>query len=470
MGAASSKTRHHDSEQSGTPTSRRRYSRSLLSPHASAPASPNSPDTPDAEVVHARWQNLISSRRRRRNQGALDSDGAEVATSPILSTPGASADRDANGPFSSNIVPALGGDVQHICGDDAPVLSPKAATIAALTMETAAREEEEERARCLADRELPDRPEAARMVGAGSIGRKRRAARLESTGFIGVNGTGTNEEFGLSENWLIDRSAITLGKSIGHSSFGTVCEGRLNGTRVAVKTIKREAGVSRGTDYEAIAKEAEFNCRLRHPNIVLFMGITLQPDQVCIVTELMARGNVRDLLVPAASGKTLKLELSIRMQWALDTAQGMAYLHSLKPPMIHRDLKTTNLLVDRGMNVKICDFGLSRFQADDKIMTAVGTVQFAAPEVLKHERYSEKVDLFSYGTVLWELYTRSPVFDRQPQLMVYKAVIDGAMPSVDDACNEEYRAIMQDCWSQDPQKRPTFQQVITRMSALVDEE
>eukprot|EP00171_Calliarthron_tuberculosum_P013244 IDg13244t1 len=415
----------------------------------------------------------MSTRRRHRGNQALDFLGADVATSPILSTPGASADRDINAPITSPAMPL--GDVQHFCGSDAPILSPKAAAIAARTMECAAREEAEEHARGLADRELPDRPEAAHMAGPGSVARKRRAARMRTGGFGGnfdnaSVGAGKNDEFGLSENWLIERSSITLGKTIGHSSFGTVCEGRLNGTRVAVKTIKREAGAAAQTDYDTIAKEAEFNCRLRHPNIVLFMGISLQPAEVCIVTELMARGNVRDLLVPGASGKTVKLDLSLRMQWALDTAQGMAYLHSLNPPMIHRDLKTTNLLVDRGMNVKICDFGLSRFQAEDKIMTAVGTVQFAAPEVLKHERYSEKVDLFSFGTVLWELYTRAPVFDRQPQLQVYKAVIDGAMPSVDNACDQNYRTLMQDCWSQDPKKRPTFQDAITRLSELVDEE
>jgi serine/threonine protein kinase len=90
----------------------------------------------------------------------------------------------------------------------------------------------------------------------------------------------------------------------------------------------------------------------------------------------MERGTVRDLLLSKS-----RLEWNIRLNWALDTATGMAYLHSLEPCIIHRDLKTTNLLVDRGFNVKICDFGLSRFMSKDSVMSAVGTVQFAAPEV-----------------------------------------------------------------------------------------
>lgn len=275
---------------------------------------------------------------------------------------------------------------------------------------------------------------------------------------------------GLSYNWMIDHSAISLGKTIGHSSFGMVNESRLNGTKVAVKTIKREGKLDdKGDELEAFKKEAELNCQLRHPNIVLFMGISIQPTEVCIVTELMARGNVHDLLVSPVRGKMVKLSWSRRLQWAIDTAQGMAYLHSLNPIMIHRDLKTTNLLVDRGMNVKICDFGLSRYQADDKIMSAVGTVQFAAPEVLRHEMYTEKADLFSFGTVLWELFARRTIFEGMPQLSVYKSVVDGEMPEVGEKCDKRYAKLVRDCWRLDGNKRPSFRECLDFLQPLADE-
>lgn len=277
------------------------------------------------------------------------------------------------------------------------------------------------------------------------------------------------DQVGLSEFWMIDHLAITLGKTIGHSSFGMVNEGRLNGTKVAVKTIKRDEKKENGDDIDAFKKEAELNCKLRHPNVVLFMGICVQPTEVCIVTELMARGTVHELLVGPVKGKSVKLSWSLRLQWAIDTAQGMAYLHSLNPVMIHRDLKTTNLLVDRGMNVKICDFGLSRFQAEDKIMSAVGTVQFAAPEVLRHERYTEKADLFSYGTVLWELFTRKTIFDGLPQILVYKSVVDGEMPVVASDCDERYAQLIRDCWQLDASKRPSFRDCLDRLTPLVEE-
>lgn len=272
----------------------------------------------------------------------------------------------------------------------------------------------------------------------------------------------------LSDNWLINFKDLVIGKTIGHSSFGMVNQGKLNGTKVAIKTIHCDPSPNAPNNLSAFKTEAELNCKLRHPNIVLFMGISIQPTKVCIVTELMSRGNVRDLLVGIVKGESVRLDWSLRQQWALDTARGMAYLHSLDPPMIHRDLKTTNLLVDRGMNVKICDFGLSRFRSD-QLMSAVGTVHFAAPEVLRNELYTEKADLFSFGTVMWELYSRECVFEGMAQIHVFQAVIDGNMPDVNEGCDDRYRGLLQDCWSLDPTERPTFCEAIDRLSVLVEE-
>lgn len=459
MGASQSKT----SFPGGSPQSERGATR-RRSPRSDRPSS--SPHA-DVERVNGRWGSRFSSKRRTKYYASPDD-----VSSPILSTPGASGDREGGGGGgeAEKGNDNTEGNVQHLTGGDAPFMSSKAAAIMAAT-EAAEREEKEQESMIANNKveleetqdELPDRPEEPREQGAAAVARKRREARAAAAMAAAA---GKGEDFGLSTSWMIDRASITLGKTIGHSSFGTVCEGRLNGTKVAVKTIKRTGA----EDEKTIAKEAEFNCRLRHPNIVLYMGIAMTPTEVCIVTELMARGNVRDLLVPAPGARAVKLEWNIRLQWALDTAQGMAYLHSLTPTMIHRDLKTTNLLVDRGMNVKICDFGMSRLQDADKVMTAVGTVQFAAPEVLKHERYNEKVDLFSYGTVMWELYTRQPVFDKLPQLAVYQAVIGGNMPPVDANCPKEYTEVMHKCWSRNPAHRPSFQDVIECVSALVDAE
>lgn len=307
---------------------------------------------------------------------------------------------------------------------------------------------------------------------AGSLSPEMRIASLVA-GAAGVMANA--EDQAALGDWLIQYDEVTLGKTIGHSSFGTVNEGRLNGTRVAVKTIKRGVGKDANASnsiesIENFKKEARLNSKLRHPNIVLFMGVCVEPAHVCIVTELMERGNVRDLLVGPPGGKPVKLDWSMRLSWAMDTAMGVAYLHSRSPPMIHRDLKTTNLLVDRGMNVKICDFGLSRFQAADNVMSAVGTVQFAAPEVLKHEKYTELADVFSFGTVMWELYTRQRVFKGVPQIEVYKAVIQGSMPIIPKTVNSTFAALLRDCWALSATARPSFREILSRLEKVREQE
>lgn len=304
----------------------------------------------------------------------------------------------------------------------------------------------------------PDRPERKRTMRSVTSFLSRKNSST------GSGSAASNTD--LSEHWLIDLDDIVIGRTIGHSSFGTVNQGKFNGTKVAVKTIHCDSSPNSQTSLTAIRREAELNCKLRHPNIVLFMGICIQPTKVCIITELMARGNVRDLLIRKENGVPMRLDWNLRQQWALDTARGMAYLHSLDPPMIHRDLKTTNLLVDRGMNVKICDFGLSRFRSE-KMMSSVGTIHFAAPEVLRSDLYNEKADLFSFGTVMWELYTRKCVFDGLPQIEVFQKVMSGEMPPIDDDCDKRYRQLMLECWSVDIQQRPSFCEVTERLAVLV---
>lgn len=344
-------------------------------------------------------------------------------------------------------------DATHHSVTSLPTLSP---TMAAIEARTAAMYNNS----CKSKSRSEDSPTTAQNASIDKPERKRTVRGFST--FFSRKDT-TSQQTDLSSNWLIDFKNLTIGKTIGHSSFGTVSQGKLAGTKVAVKTIPCDSP----GNLAAFQKEAELNCKLRHPNIVLFMGICVQPTKVCLVTELMVRGNVRDLLIRSHAGQ-LRLDWPLRQQWALDAARGMAYLHSLDPPMIHRDLKTNNLLVDRGMSVKICDFGLSRFRSD-KLMSAVGTVHFAAPEVLRNEIYTEKADLFSFGTVMWELYTRQCVFEGIPQIEVYKAVVDGNMPSVDEGCDNRYHALLKDCWSVDPKGRPTFREAIDRLSVLVDE-
>jgi sterile alpha motif and leucine zipper-containing kinase AZK len=133
------------------------------------------------------------------------------------------------------------------------------------------------------------------------------------------------------ETWDLNPGDIQLGKELGRGAYGTVFSATLRGQNVAVKKLN-----SQNIDEKKLAdfkKEVEIMSKLRHPNVLLFMGACTQPGNLMIVTELMPKGSLRDLL------KDSKYTFKQRMQFAKQTAQGMAWLHTMTPPMIHRDLK-----------------------------------------------------------------------------------------------------------------------------------
>lgn len=120
------------------------------------------------------------------------------------------------------------------------------------------------------------------------------------------------------------------------------------------------------------------------------------------------------------------------------TAEGMAYLHSFARPVIHRDLKSHNLLVDKHWNVKIADFGLSKVQDLNK-MTATGTPQWSAPEVIRNELYDEKVDVYSFGVIIYELLTRKiPYANLGPMTACRRVAFDGLRPDFPKGCSKPY--------------------------------
>ncbi|CAM9846383.1 unnamed protein product, partial [Discosporangium mesarthrocarpum] len=192
--------------------------------------------------------------------------------------------------------------------------------------------------------------------------------------------------------------------------------------------------------------EVEMLAGLRHPNICLFMGACITPPNRAIITEMVSRGSLWDALrdnhmpediigagiAGLHSGTDITDTMRPRhrapigcwpwwliMRVAEGTACGMNYLHRHQPPILHRDLKSANLLLDDSYTVKICDFGLARLKAFSNSMTGnCGTVQWMAPEVLSYDKYTETADVYSFGIVCWELLSRMCPYEGMSQIQV----------------------------------------------------
>ncbi|KAG4388450.1 hypothetical protein GLYMA_09G177600v4 [Glycine max] len=178
---------------------------------------------------------------------------------------------------------------------------------------------------------------------------------------------------------------ITLGERIGLGSYGEVYRGEWHGTEIAVKRFL-DQDIS-GESLEEFKTEVRIMKRLRHPNVVLFMGAVTRPPNLSIVTEFLPRGSLYRLLHRPNS----QLDERRRLKMALDTARGMNYLHNCTPVVVHRDLKSPNLLVDKNWVVKVCDFGLSRMKHSTFLSSrsTAGTAEWMAPEVLRNEPSNE---------------------------------------------------------------------------------
>ena len=146
----------------------------------------------------------------------------------------------------------------------------------------------------------------------------------------------------------------------------------------------------------------------------------------------------------------------------------MNYLHCGQPAVLHRDLKSANILLDDSYNAKITDFGLSRLKAQERSMTGnCGTVQWMAPEILANESYAEPADVYSYGIILWELLTRECPYKGMNSIQCALAVLNkNARPSLPHWCPLDIRELIEECTGKIPTSRPTFSQILVRLEKM----
>ncbi|XP_020211478.1 serine/threonine-protein kinase CTR1 isoform X1 [Cajanus cajan] len=274
-------------------------------------------------------------------------------------------------------------------------------------------------------------------------------------------------EFALDmEDLDIPWTDLVLKGRIGSGSFGTVHHAEWNGSEVAVKILMEQD--FKGERFKEFLREVAIMKGLRHPNIVLLMGAVTKPPNLSIVTEYLSRGSLYRLL--HKPGATEMLDERRRLSMAYDVAKGMNYLHKRNPPIVHRDLKSPNLLVDRKYTVKVGDFGLSRLKANTFLSSksAAGTPEWMAPEVLRDEPSNEKSDVYSFGVILWELATlQQPWSNLNPPQVVAAVGFKGKRLEIPRDLNPQLASVIEACWANEPWKRPSFSSIMDSLKVLL---
>jgi hypothetical protein len=309
-------------------------------------------------------------------------------------------------------------------------------------------------------------------------------------------------------DWLIKVEDLTFEQRISEGTFGVVFKGKYRGGQVAIKKLKLD-------DYDEFEHEVEILSRLRHPNIVLFMGVCFQNEYKLIVTEYMPNMSIDHLLYKknaAILSQNIELDDRVRhramtfekkLDILCDVIKGMIYLHSHDPPIVHRDIKTSNILLDANLNAKVCDFGQSRLVAGGAAsiraaMTSnIGTTQYMAPEVILDLPYNEACDIYSFGIVMYEIFYERPPFQeennsddsdqstnvssfgsmitlsidvaqkgRRPTIPVYSANDARAYTQME----VRYLDVMRQCWQHDAGNRPSFEEVLEILSEIRDDQ
>jgi serine/threonine protein kinase len=268
-------------------------------------------------------------------------------------------------------------------------------------------------------------------------------------------------------DWELDPSELELLDEIGRGDFAVVHKARLHGAIVAVKTLRpHDDGLTEG-EYAAFKKEARVMTTVAaHANIVRLLGVcTSDPAHFHIVTEFCDGGSLRDRLVADHKARTLDVGQLVR--WALECASGVLHLHQSN--IVHRDLAARNLLLQGGV-VKVADFGLSRNAVEDgnTTKTDTGPLKYMAPESLAEQTYSAKSDVWSYGVVLWELFSggKMPFEKMTPAQVAMGVVMDRLRLERPRKCPDDVYAVMLECWTDAPPDRPSMQRVLRLLEPI----
>ncbi|KAK9404918.1 tyrosine-protein kinase Srms [Crotalus adamanteus] len=252
------------------------------------------------------------------------------------------------------------------------------------------------------------------------------------------------------DQWERPRSEFQLWRKMGEGCFGEVWEGMWKNTVPVAIKIMKQADMR-----DDFVKEIRNLKSLKHTRLIKLLAVCSMGEPVYIVTELMRKGNLHSYL-NSASGKELTTHhlLSISCQ----VADGMTYLE--EQHIVHRDLAARNILVGDDLACKIADFGLARLLKDDIYSTtsnAMIPVKWTAPEAAIYQTYSPKSDVWSYGILLYEVFSYGQCpYDGMSNQETIQQITRGYRLPLPNSCSPEIYSIMLECWKTHPEDRPSF--------------
>jgi len=274
-------------------------------------------------------------------------------------------------------------------------------------------------------------------------------------------------------SWRMDIKDLDFTKLLGNGASGEVYKGYYRNEPVAIKVLK----TTNESDIEEFIKEFTIFVSVTSPYIVSFIGALLDP-RLCIVMEFCEKGS----LYRALNQDNFPLDWNTSLSFAKEITLGIHALHTHNPVVIHRDIKTLNVLVTKDYHCKLADFGLSRTDTTtnlNSLMQCKGTYAYIAPEAYTGEKATTYTDIYSLGIIIWEIFTRlvkkkyeRPYGEfkiRVEFTILVQVAQEGLRPTLPNQFNDKLKQIIQKCWSQKKEDRPTTDQILIDIEALIQE-
>eukprot|EP01103_Thecamoeba_quadrilineata_P007901 TRINITY_DN17723_c0_g1_i1.p1 TRINITY_DN17723_c0_g1~~TRINITY_DN17723_c0_g1_i1.p1 ORF type:complete len:1221 (-),score=174.69 TRINITY_DN17723_c0_g1_i1:174-3554(-) len=271
---------------------------------------------------------------------------------------------------------------------------------------------------------------------------------------------------------MIDYKQLIIKNKVGEGGFSTVYRAIFRDQVVALKKLKTakfegEEEEEATEAFRQFRREVWIMSGLDHENIVTMKGFCLDPW--CLVTEYLPHGNLYDFLHNPKN----ELDWHLRLRISHDIAKGCAFLHNCSPPVIHRDLKSPNILLastqlSSSVIAKVSDFGVSQVLVSTTAGRAVNNPIWLAPEVMRNEEYTEKADVYSFGVILWELTTRQDFFGEIEFFFdIQDRVVRGTRPPIPQECLPGFTELISECWHPEPASRPPFNRCSETIHTLI---